>query len=71
MAVAFQLPEPLKGRLEIGDDRHAKHTAAQRYCILLSRKLCCANASAKDSASHALIGNMDECRHVDNPLRPK
>src|SRR5207249_4316004 len=69
VAAAFQLPEPLKGHLEIGNDRHAKHATA--WCCRISRsscKLCCANASAEDSAGQSLIGNMDESRHAD-PLR--
>jgi hypothetical protein len=55
MSAAFQLPEPLKGLLEIGDNRHAKLTAVRRS-ISRGCKLRCANASTKNSASPALIG---------------
>ena len=33
MAAAFQLPQPLKGHLEIGDNGHAKHATARRRQI--------------------------------------
>jgi hypothetical protein len=68
VAAAFQLPEPLKGHLEIGNNRHAKHTTARRRRISRSScKLCCANAPAEDSAGQAFIGYMDESRHAPRP----
>jgi hypothetical protein len=65
MPAAFQFPEPLKGHLKIGDDRHAKHAPARGFRILrTSCKDGRVNSPAKNPASHTLIGYMDKSRHL-------